>query len=731
MRELTDQEVVRREKMEALKAKGINPFGQKFNVTTDSKRIKEDFESYTQEQLEELRPSAVVAGRIVSKRRSGKAGFMHILDKHGKIQIYIRIDDVGEENYELYKDADLGDIIGVEGRVCRTNTGELTVHATKYVHLVKALRPLPEKFHGLTDTEERFRRRYVDLIMNEEARAVAFARPKIIRKIQSLLDEQGYVEVETPVLGTILGGATARPFITKHNTLDINMYLRIATELPLKRLLVGGMDAVYEIGRLFRNEGMDKSHNPEFTTIELYRAYNNLDDMMALAEDIFKAIAKDIFGTYKFSWKGEEVDLEPSFKKRHMVDIIKDETGINFFDALTVEDAKKLAAEHGIEVEEHFGYGHIVNAFYEKYGEPVIKEPTFVYGHPIEISPLATKSADARWTERFELFIQGTEFANAFTELNDPIDQYERFAAQVAEKEKGNDEANEMDIDYIEALEYGMPPAGGMGMGIDRMVMLFTNSETIREVILFPTMKPLGAPKVIAKETEKIMPEGISESLKAKLKCLENPEQNEFKTRVVQKTDEYIVLDETYFYPQGGGQPGDSGYINEVKITNTRKRDDNIIHEYEGGINLSVGDEVTGKIDWERRMLIMRAHGASHIMEYFLFKKFGEMPLVGNFLSEGKDKSTYEANIEITSDAIKEIEEAVNAFINAEQEIKIYDENGFQMWQCADIKTRCGGTHLKNTGAIGTVTIKRKGGGAGRHLIITELVGNGNSTISL
>ncbi|MDD2504861.1 MAG: lysine--tRNA ligase [Bacilli bacterium] len=489
MRELTDQELVRREKMDALRKKGINPFGGKFDINSDSKQIADEYTSFTKEQLEEKKPEVIIAGRIVAKRRSGKAGFMHVLDKFGKIQIYININSVGEENYELYKEADLGDIIGIEGYVFRTNTGELSIHANKYIHLVKALRPLPEKFHGLTDTEERFRRRYVDLIVNEEARNIAFARPKIIRKIQEHLDNIGYVEVETPVLGTILGGASARPFITHHNTLDIDMYLRIATELPLKRLIVGGMDAVYEIGRIFRNEGMDRSHNPEFTTIELYKAYADMEDMMNLAEDLFRSIAKDIFGTYKYKWKEVEINLEPKFRRVHMVDLIKEKTGINFFDNISYEEAKKLAEEHNIEVEEHFAYGHIVEAFFERYGEEAIKEPTFVYGHPIEISPLATKSKDPRWTERFELFIGGSEFANAFTELNDPIDQYERFLNQTKERELGNEEANEMDMDYVEALEYGMPPAGGMGIGIDRMVMLFTNSDTIREVILFPTMK--------------------------------------------------------------------------------------------------------------------------------------------------------------------------------------------------------------------------------------------------
>lgn len=489
MRTFTDQELVRREKAENLKKKGINPFGSKFNITSDSLEIKTKFDAYSKEELEEVKEEVIIAGRIMTKRRSGKAGFMHILDKHGQIQIYINLNNVGEDNYELYKDSDIGDIIGIEGTVTRTNTGELSVKASKYIHLVKALRPLPEKFHGLTDVEERYRRRYVDLIMNEEARKIAFTRPKIIRKIQNILDDKGYVEVETPVLQTILGGASAKPFITHHNTLDIDMYLRIATELPLKRLLVGGMDAVYEIGRLFRNEGMDRSHNPEFTTIELYKAYADMEDMMDITEEIFKTIAKDIFDTFKFKWQENEINLEKDFKKVHMVELIKEITKIDFFEDMSLEDAKKLAKEHNIEIEDHYGYGHIVNEFFEKYCEETLIEPTFVYGHPIEISPLATKSEDPRWTERFELFIGGDEFANAFTELNDPLDQYERFLSQMKERELGNDEANEMDLDYVEALEYGMPPAGGLGIGIDRLVMLFTNTSTIREVILFPTMK--------------------------------------------------------------------------------------------------------------------------------------------------------------------------------------------------------------------------------------------------
>ena len=490
MREFSEQELVRRNKMEALKEKGIDPFGQKFDVTSDSKKINEEFGEFDKEKLEEMNVRVTIAGRIMTKRGKGKAGFAHIQDRFGQIQIYVKEDFVGEEEYALFDSADLGDIIGARGTIFRTNMGELSVKVDKYTHLVKALRPLPDKFHGLEDKEEKYRRRYVDLIMNEDSRRIAFLRPQIIREMQNYLHDLGYIEVETPVLETILGGTTARPFITHHNTLDIDMYLRIALELPLKRLLVGGMDAVYSIERVFRNEGMSKNHNPEFTMFEIYKAYSDLEGMMDLTENMIKHLASKIFNKYTFSFRGEVVDLEPKFKRAHMVDIIREETRINFFDDMNLEEATKLAKEHNIEVEAHFGYGHIVNAFFEKYGEEVVKEPTFVYGHPIEISPLAKKSKDQRFTERFELFIGGIEFGNAFTELNDPIDQYERFLAQEEEREKGNDEANEMDIDFVEALEYGMPPAGGLGIGIDRLVILLTEAESIRDVILFPTMKP-------------------------------------------------------------------------------------------------------------------------------------------------------------------------------------------------------------------------------------------------
>ncbi len=491
MREFSEQELVRREKANKLRESGIDPFGHRFEVTDFSKDIKDEYQDMTHDELDELHKEVTVAGRIMFIRKMGKASFFSIKDKLGNIQIYISINDVGEETYTLFKSADIGDIVGIKGILMKTQTGEITIKCLEYTHLVKALRPLPEKYHGLNDVEERYRRRYVDLIMNDDARRIAFARPKIIRSIRKYLDNLGYTEVETPVLNTILGGAAAKPFITHHNAQNIDMYLRIATELPLKRLLVGGMDAVYEIGRLFRNEGMDRKHNPEFTTIELYKAFSDLEGMMDICEGIISTAAFELNGTYEVDFLGNHINLAPKYKRAHMVDLIKEKTGIDFFQDMSFEDAKKLALEHGIEVEKHFGYGHIVNAFFENFVEETIIEPTFVYGHPIEISPLAKKNPnDPRFTERFELFICGSEYGNAFTELNDPIDQYERFANQLKERELGNDEANEMDIDFVEALEYGMPPAGGLGIGIDRLVMLLTGAETVREVILFPTMKP-------------------------------------------------------------------------------------------------------------------------------------------------------------------------------------------------------------------------------------------------
>ena len=489
MRQFTEQEQVRRNKVNDLIEKGVEPFGFRFDVTSNSKIIKDEHLNDTKEELEETKENVIIAGRIMTKRRKGKAGFFHIQDKYGQIQIYIAINEVGEEAYDIFKASDIGDIVGIEGFIFKTNTGELSVHAKKYIHLVKALKPLPEKYHGLTDVEERYRRRYVDLIMNEEARKIAFARPKIIRTIQRYLDNLGYTEVETPILNPILGGAAAKPFVTHHNALNMPFYLRIATELPLKRLLVGGMDAVYEIGRIFRNEGVDRKHNPEFTSIELYKAYSDMYGMMDIAEGIISEACMEVNGTYDIEYMGNKISLKPNFKRIHMVDAIKEACGVDFWKEMTLEEAKELANEHKIELEPHFEIGHIINAFFEKYVEETLIEPTFVYGHPVEISPLASRSEDPRFTERFELFICGMEFANAFTELNDPIDQYERFESQLKERDLGNEEANEMDLDFVEALEYGMPPAGGMGIGIDRLIMLLTGAETIREVILFPHMK--------------------------------------------------------------------------------------------------------------------------------------------------------------------------------------------------------------------------------------------------
>jgi len=488
---LSEQEIIRRNKMNDLKEKGIDPFGQKFVRTANSASIKAAYAEKTKEELEESNIEVSIAGRIMTKRRQGKIGFMHIQDRDGQIQIFLKLDLLGEESYDLFKVSDIGDIVGIEGVVMKTMTGELSVKANKYVHLSKALRPLPEKFHGLQDKEEARRRRYVDLIMNEDARKKAYARPKIIRGIQNYLDSRGFIEVETPVLNPILGGASARPFVTHHNALDMDFYLRIATELSLKRLIVGGMEAVYEIGRLFRNEGMDSTHNPEFTTVEAYLAYGDLSDMMDLIEGLLNKLALDICGNTEITYQGQEISFKAPFRRLHMVDAIKEQTGINFFEITDLDQALALAKEHHIEVSKfEMTVGHIINLFFEKYVEEKLIQPTILYGHPVEISPLAKKNKEnPRFTDRFELFIAGHEYANAFTELNDPIDQRERFESQLKEKELGNDEANEMDVDYVEALEYGMPPCGGIGLGIDRLVMLLTDSDSIRDVILFPHMR--------------------------------------------------------------------------------------------------------------------------------------------------------------------------------------------------------------------------------------------------
>ena len=493
MEKLTEQEKVRRQKMQDLQDMGIDPFGKRYDRTTTSGKIVEAYENCTKEELQEKEVHVKVAGRIMTKRRQGKAGFMHIQDVDGQIQIYVRKDVIGDDQYEIFKKNDIGDIVGIEGTVMKTDHGQLSVRAQVYTHLSKSLRPLPEKFHGLTDVEERYRRRYVDLIMNPEAKHIALTRPKIIRAIQHYLDGQGLVEVETPVLQPILGGASARPFVTHHNTLDMDFYMRIATELPLKRLIVGGLEGVYEIGRLFRNEGMDAMHNPEFTTVEAYVAYSDLYGMMNLIEGLFDSVANEVLGTTEITYQGQQLSLKAPFKRIHMVDAIKEACGVDFWKEMTLDEAKALAKEHDIEVEKiHNSVGHIINLFFEKYVEETIVQPTFVYGHPTSISPLAKKNAeDPRFADRYELFICGHEYANAFSELNDPIDQRQRFEKQLELRELGDDEANEVDTDYVEALEYGMPPTGGVGLGIDRFVMLLTDQRTIREVLLFPTMKSL------------------------------------------------------------------------------------------------------------------------------------------------------------------------------------------------------------------------------------------------
>lgn len=489
---LNDQEAARREKMNALREKGIDPFGQAFERDQNSATIKEVYGDKTQEELNKLNAEVSIAGRIMSKRRMGKLGFIHLLDREGRIQVVINQRIVGDDIYDLFKSSDLGDILGIKGRVIKTQTGELSVECHTYTHLAKALKPLPEKFHGLTDKEERYRRRYVDLIMNDSSREIAILRPRIISAIRRWMDSHGYIEVETPILQPILGGASARPFITHHNALDKDFYLRIATELPLKRLIVGGLEKVYEIGRIFRNEGMDLKHNPEFTTMEAYCAYTDLEGMMKMNEELFEAVALEVFGRTEFEFMGQTISLKAPFKRWNMVDAVKEVTGVDFWQPMSIEEALKIAEKHHVEVLPHQRtVGNIISLFFDEFCEDKIIQPTFVYGHPIEISPLAKKNPeDTRFTQRFELEICGIEMDNAFTELNDPIDQKERFEKQLELKKLGDDEASEMDDDYVEALEYGMPPTGGIGMGIDRLVMLMCGVDSIRDVLLFPTMKP-------------------------------------------------------------------------------------------------------------------------------------------------------------------------------------------------------------------------------------------------
>ena len=477
---------VRREKLKELQDAGMNPYA----VTTY------DRENNTQEIIDNFDAmegkDVSVAGRLMSKRVMGKASFSDVSDRAGRIQVYVRRDDVGEEEYKLYKKFDIGDIVGVKGTVFRTAKGEISIHATEVRLLSKSLQPLPEKWHGLTNMDLRYRQRYVDLIVNPDVKQTFILRSKITKAIRAFLDDRGYLEVDTPILNTIPGGAAARPFITHHNTLDIDMYLRIATELHLKRLIVGGLEKVYEMGRIFRNEGMSIKHNPEFTTIELYEAYTDYHGMMELTEAMISTVAQQVLGTTKITYQGEEIDLSPGWKRMTMIDAVKEFTGVDFNTIETDADALSAVKSMGIEVEGAPSRGELINLAFEEKVEENLVQPTFIMDYPVEVSPLAKRKADdPRLTERFEIFIVRRELGNAFTELNDPIDQKERFIKQVEAREKGDEEANMMDDDFINALEYGVPPTGGLGIGIDRLVMLLTDSYSIRDVLLFPTMKPM------------------------------------------------------------------------------------------------------------------------------------------------------------------------------------------------------------------------------------------------
>ncbi|PEB87851.1 lysine--tRNA ligase [Bacillus thuringiensis] len=488
--ELNDQLLVRREKLHNLREQGIDPFGKRFERTNSTTDLVSLYGEFSKEELEEKEITVAIAGRIMTKRGKGKAGFAHIQDLHGQVQIYVRKDTVGDEEYELFTTADLGDLVGIEGKVFKTNVGELSVKATGFTLLTKSLRPLPDKYHGLKDVEQRYRQRYLDLITSMESRETFVTRSKIIREMRRYLDDNGYLEVETPMMHAIAGGASARPFTTHHNALDMELYMRIAIELHLKRLIVGGLEKVYEIGRVFRNEGVSTRHNPEFTMIELYEAYADYNDIMKLTENMVAHIAKKVLGTTTIQYGDYEINLEPEWTRLHMVDAIKQHSGADFWNPMSVEEARELAKEHNVEIKDTMEVGHIINEFFEQKVEDKLIQPTFIYGHPVEISPLAKKNdQDPRFTDRFELFIVAREHANAFTELNDPIDQKERFEAQLKEREQGNDEAHMMDDDYIEALEYGMPPTGGLGIGIDRLVMLLTNAPSIRDILLFPAMR--------------------------------------------------------------------------------------------------------------------------------------------------------------------------------------------------------------------------------------------------
>lgn len=475
---------VRLDKLGELKAMGLDPFGHRFEQTTLNKPITGNFDEWENRIVK-------VAGRVMSKRRHGRAGFAHLQDVSGQIQLYFRADDLGADKYELYKKMDIGDLVGIEGPVFKTQKGEVSIHVHDLTYLAKSLHPLPEKWHGLKDVEMRYRQRYIDLLVNPEVKEVFIKRSRIIREIRNYLDEKGFLEVETPMMQPIPGGAAARPFITYHNALDMDLYLRIAPELYLKRLLVGGLERVYEINRNFRNEGISTRHNPEFTMLELYQAYADYEDMMVLTEELVKNIALKVNGKVKVAFEGQMIDFETPWKRVEMLQAVKEHTGIDFKTITDDKAAQKAAADLGLEVDPHASRGDVINQIFETWVEEKLIQPTFVYGHPVEISPLAKRNRQhPELTDRFEVFIMQREIANAFSELNDPIDQKERFTKQAARRASGDAEAHMMDEDYIAALEYGMPPAGGLGIGIDRLVMLLTGSPSIRDVILFPTLRP-------------------------------------------------------------------------------------------------------------------------------------------------------------------------------------------------------------------------------------------------
>ncbi len=486
----TEQEQIRLDKANELREAGINPYNNGYAPEVKASDIRRDYEQFTKEELDEKLVVTSVAGRIMTNRNQGKAGFATLKDSTGDMQLYFNKGNLTEEEFMVWKKLDLGDIVFAEGEVMKTGKGALSLRVKKFVLLTKAIRPLPEKFHGLTDVEERYRRRYVDLIMNDESREVFTKRSVIMNELRTILAERGYMEVETPILQTIAGGAAAKPFITHHNTLDIEMFMRIAPELYLKRLIVGGYDKVFEIGRLFRNEGMSIKHNPEFTTIELYEAYGNMETMMEITEAIIQRLCLAVNDSLQITYGETDIDLS-NFRKVRMSDLVNEVCGVNFDEITSYEEAVAAAKEHNIDLDDHhFGIGHILNEFFEQKCEETLIQPTMVYNHPVEVSPLSRiDHDDPRYTERFELFIDTREYANAFSELNDPIDQLERFENQVKEADLGNDEATRIDYDFVEALETGLPPTGGLGIGIDRLVMLLTNSESIRDVILFPTMK--------------------------------------------------------------------------------------------------------------------------------------------------------------------------------------------------------------------------------------------------